>query len=75
MQILQKTGTDTWENIRWTSGKTGCEVDFGRRGKYGHGHRIDELFQAQLPFQSSPDPQETPPQTLPGDLKTMPIFF
>ena len=36
------------EILRWTLQKTGCEVDFGRRGKLTC-HRIDELFKQNWP--------------------------
>ena len=47
--------------------KNGCEVDFGRRGKYAHGHRIDELFKPNCP-PGPPRPPRRPPRTPPREV-------
>ena len=56
--------------------KSGCEVDFGRRGKLTC-HRIDELFKPNCPPGGSQDPRRPPrpPRPLPGGFGKSCIFL
>ena len=51
-------------NSKMDPPKSGCEVDFGRRGKLTC-HRIDELFKPNCPPGTPQDPRR-PPRTPPG---------
>ena len=61
---ISRISLDMLGNSKMDPPKSGCEVDFGRRGKLTC-HRIDELFKPNCPPGPSQDPRRTP-QNPPG---------